>query len=238
MTKAPKSHLDPPKPSTPPPLPPGTTDAAIAEPLVAVDEQPSVTEGLPTIRGRPTTSGPQSPPDEITGTPTTDPAAGVDAAHVAALIAGLTRPKKRLLNAIRKFNFSRVLEILNDEAQVRLLDQTILDIALLMTTLMDPQRLIKPLLTAGANIEVIAQLVQKDLLTLAIEYKRNEMTQYVLYLGADPNNNDGKCLRGALRDGKAMLMLLLRGKIRMCKYEIRIGQLSCTKPHPKAYAND
>lgn len=98
---------------------------------------------------------------------------------------------KRFLTATRKKNVTWVLDMLNDETQMRLHDQATLDSALCLATVIVSRKLIEPLLTAGASIETTGQPGQKGLLMLAIQYMRNDMVKCFLDLGADPERNQG-----------------------------------------------
>jgi len=75
--------------------------------------------------------------------------------RVAALMAGLSRPRQRLLKAVEKCDKDKALKMLRDEVSVRLLNQKTLDDTLWSVFDGASDKLIDKLLEQGANNDSI-----------------------------------------------------------------------------------
>ncbi|KAK3167526.1 hypothetical protein OEA41_010653 [Lepraria neglecta] len=141
--------------------------------------------------------------------------------HNAALIAGIPRPKRRILNAIDMGEFAKASKILNDEASSRLLDQETMDTAL-FTASRGNENLVEALLERGANLRVVRE--GKTMLTNAIEGGHIPSVEFLIQKGIDLDQCHGgfgnrSALRASLKYEPILRILLAAGADTSVEYK-------------------
>ncbi len=98
--------------------------------------------------------------DQIVAPTRIAPKNKADIPHVAAILAVLSRPRQRLINASKTGDVNKALKILKDEASFQLLDSATLDKALWSATCRvggpDPCPLLAELIAKGSNVNYIS----------------------------------------------------------------------------------
>lgn len=133
--------------------------------------------------------------------------------RVAALIATLSRPKKRLINAVTDNDVDRIKKILTSPATSRLIERPVLNAALQSASQATSREAYVLLLDAGADINEGEG--QFRALTMAVLDGRKSLVVFLLDKGADVNYQSGpghwasSALRAAIcHDDEAMIALL------------------------------
>lgn len=133
--------------------------------------------------------------------------------RVAALIATLSRPKRRLANAMWKDDVNRINKILTSPETFRLIDRPALNAALQSASQATSKEAYDLLIDAGADINEGDNFSRP--LMLAVRSGNRDLVAFLLDRGADVNyqSGDGGCYSSALRaailrDDKAMITFL------------------------------
>ena len=145
--------------------------------------------------------------------------------RIAAFVAGISRPRQRLMKAVTTGDFSKALRILKDEASSHLLDTGTLDRALWSTTCQDETHdtypLLEELVAQGADVNYVSSDSSErtplwnsvangsfDTVLLLVENGVD-----VNYTGLNRQNFEGEASdfapRAALKKNAAMLRLLI-----------------------------
>lgn len=145
--------------------------------------------------------------------------------RIAAFVAGISRPRQRLMKAVTTGDFSKALRILKDEASSHLLDTGTLDRALWSTTCQDETHdtypLLEELVAQGADVNYVSSDSSER--TPLWNSVANESFDTVLllvengvdvnYTGLNRQNFEGEASdfapRAALKKNAAMLRLLI-----------------------------
>jgi ankyrin repeat protein len=131
--------------------------------------------------------------------------------RVAALIAGLTRPNKRLITAVDKDDLSQVCEILNDQSNVVWFDSVSLRKAMYYAVDQGHEEAVRLLLEQGADAN--ADGVAGTVLQRASEDRHEQIVRLLLENGANANVvRGGTALLRASAKGHAQVVRLLLEK--------------------------
>ena len=119
--------------------------------------------------------------------------------RVAALIATLTRPKKRLINAFVEDDVDKIKKLLTEPSTSRLFDRPTLSTALQSASPASSKEAYSLLIDAGADINKGYESSRP--LTGAVSYDKQGLVAFLLDKGADVNHQDlyGGVLSSALR---------------------------------------
>ena len=122
------------------------------------DEESS--EYAPEIEPNVPVHGPKTSDQIFTSTPTAPKERRPQVPRVAALLAGMSRPRRRLIKAVEMGNVSKALELLKGKASFHLLDSDTLDKALWSATCQvhgsDVRPLISELIDRGGNVNYVS----------------------------------------------------------------------------------
>jgi ankyrin repeat protein len=133
--------------------------------------------------------------------------------RVAALIAGLTRPRNRLITTVKECDISRVCEILNDPRKVVHLNNRSLCEAITWAAGRGEEQVVRLLIKMGTDVNDYDR-VGNTALHLASKNGRKQVVQLLIENGADANARDEDertALHLALNQGhKQIIRLLIR----------------------------
>ena len=196
----------------------------------APDEKPNVPKGGPKRF------------DQISASTRTAPGNRTRVPRIVALLAGMSRPRHRLIKAIEKWDLSKAHKILRDKASLRYLDLGTLDRALWSATFQiggsDPCPLIVKLIAGGAEVNYISSDPPER--TPLWNSVANDSVNIVLLLvenGANVNYQGGSrtfdvgraedfAPRASLTKKEAILRLLLSSGVDVnAQYEYEVSSL-------------
>jgi ankyrin repeat protein len=135
--------------------------------------------------------------------------------RVAALIAGLSRPRKSLISAARKGDLLKVSGILYDQAKLDLIDSKSLDPAMYGAAQQKHTQIVRLLLEKGANVNAAGDREGKTALQHASKHGHTQIVELLLEKGADVNLSDilgGTALQQASQEGHEQIVRLLLEK--------------------------
>lgn len=157
---------------------------------------------------------------------------------VAALLAGVSRPRQGLIKAVEAMDVLKAIRILNDEASFHLLDMRTLDRALWSASgqLSSPRVLIAELIARGANVNYISRNTsERTPLWNSVANGSFATVQLLLQNGADVNYTGSNrtsmyesengasdfAPRAALKQDGSMLRLLISARLDVnAQYEL------------------
>ena len=136
--------------------------------------------------------------------------------RVAALIATLTRPKKRLINAFKEDNVDKIKKLLTEPSTSRLIDRPTLNTALQSASPASSKEAYSLLIDAGADVNEGHDSSRP--LTIAVFSGKQDVVAFLLDKGADLNyrswhgRSNSSALRAAIDNEDAAMITLLSQK--------------------------